>query len=75
VRINKRFKNGDISKQRTLRTACSCKRGRKDELQKDGKKLYKTTENILINLYCINFFIVIKKIAKKSARTLTPNNL
>lgn len=38
---------------------------------KDGKEWWKTMENISINLYCINFFIVIKKIAKidKNFRT------
>jgi len=32
-----------------------------DIMQKDGKKLWKTMKNISINLYCIDFFIIIKK--------------
>jgi len=39
----------------------------KNELRKDGKKS-KTMENILINLYCIDFFYC----NKKSTRTFAP---
>jgi len=35
----------------------------KKSLEKDGKK-WKTMENTSISLYCINFFIVIKKLQK-----------
>jgi len=31
-----------------------------NKLRKDKKKLWKTIENISINLYCINFFIIIQ---------------
>jgi len=36
-----------------------------DELQKDGKKSWKTMEDISINLYCIDFFYCNKKITKR----------
>jgi len=42
-----------------------------NELQENGRKSWKT--KIMINLYCIDFFIVIKKYTKL-ARTFAPNN-
>jgi len=43
-----------------------------NELWKDGKKSWKTMENISINLYCIDFFHYNKKKCEKLARTFAP---
>jgi len=52
----KRLKNSDFDISNKERFAAV----KEDEFRKDGKKSWKTS----INLYCINFFIVIKKLRK-----------
>jgi len=55
----KRFKNCDFDiDDKNIRFAAV----EEDELQKDGKKSWKTMENTSINLYCINFFSTIIKV-------------
>jgi len=57
------FKNGDFDisdKEYSGRLAAV----EEDELRKDGKKSRKMMKNTFINLYRIDFFIVIKKLLK-----------
>jgi len=44
-------------------------------MRKDGKKSWKTMENISINLYCIDFFYCYKKIAKNRQELLHRPNI
>jgi len=48
--------------------------GRGRIAERGEKKSWKTMTNALINLYCINFFIVINKNRRKLTRTFAPNN-
>jgi len=68
ISLNYFVKNGDFdinNRKYSGRLAAM----KEDELRKNGKKSWKMMENISINLCYIDFFIVIKKLAKTFAPT------